>query len=65
MEFSHILYKEVPGDEDNTFLLNISENSKIDNVRFNKSKTFEISGLSINQSSGPGVLFQISREKKL
>ena len=44
MEFSHIFYKEVPVDEDNTFLLN---------VKFNKSKKYEISGLSINQSSGP------------
>ena len=65
MELSHIFYKEVPVDEDNTFLLNLSENNKIDSVKVNKSKTYEISGLSINQSSGHGVLSPSIKGKKV
>ena len=56
MEFSHIFYKEVPVDEDNIFSLDLSENNNVDSLKFDKSKKYEISSLSIKQSTGPGVL---------
>ena len=64
MEFLHTFYKELPVDEDNIFLLNLSENNKVDSVKFDKPKKYEISGLSINQSTGPGVLFLNVEGKK-
>ena len=77
MEFLHTFYKELPVDEDNIFSLNLSENNKVDSVKFDKPKKYEISsvkfdkpkkyeisGLSINQSTGPGVLFLNVEGKK-
>ena len=64
MEFLHTFYKELPADEDNIFSLNLSENNKVDSVKFDKPKKYEISGLSINQSTGPGVLFLNVEGKK-
>ena len=64
MEFLHTFYKEVLVDEDNIFSLNLSENNKVDSVKFDKPKKYEISGLSINQSTGPGVLFLNVEGKK-
>ena len=65
MEFSHIFYKEVPVDEDNIFSLNLSENNKVDSLKFDKSKKYEISRLSLKQSTGPGVLLPNVEGKKL
>ena len=64
MEFSHIFYKEVPVDEDNIFSLNLSENNKVDSLKVDKSKKYEISRLSIKQSTGPGVLLPNVEGKK-
>ena len=64
MEFLHTFYKELPVDEDNIFSLNLSENNKVDSVKFDKPKKYEISRLSINQSTGPGVLFLNVEGKK-
>ena len=64
MEFSHIFSKEVPVDEDNIFSLNLSENNKVDSLKFDKSKKYEISRLSIKQSTGPGVLLPNVEGKK-
>ena len=64
MKFLHTFYKEVLVDEDNIFSLNLSENNKVDSVKFDKPKKYEISGLSINQSTGPGVLFLNVEGKK-
>ena len=64
MEFSHIFYKEVPVDEDNIFSLNLSENNKVDSLKFDKSKKYEISRLSIKRSTGPGVLLPNVEGKK-
>ena len=64
MEVLHTFYKELPVDEDNIFSLNLSENNKVDSVKFDKPKKYEISGLSINQSTGPGVLFLNVEGKK-
>ena len=64
MEFLHTFYKELPIDEDNIFSLNLSENNKVDSVKFDKPKKYEISGFSINQSTGPGVFFLNVEGKK-
>ena len=64
MEVLHTFYKELPVDEDNIFSLNLSENNKVDSVKFDKPKKYEISRLSINQSTGPGVLFLNVEGKK-
>ena len=64
MGFSYIFYKEVPVDEDNIFSINLSEDNGIDGVKLKKSKKYEISGLSINQSTGLGVLLPNIEGKK-
>ena len=64
MEFSHIFYKEVPVDEDNIFSLNLSENNRVDSLKFDKFKKYEISWLSVKQSTGPGVLLPNVEGKK-
>ena len=51
MEFSHVFYKEIALDEDNIFSANVTENNKVEQVKFKKSKTHAISGLSIDQDT--------------
>ena len=55
MEFSHVLYKEIPLDEDNIFSANLTENKGVEQVKFKKSKIYAISGLSIDQDTQPNV----------
>ena len=49
MEFSHIFYKEISVDEKNIFSANLAENNGDDQIKFDKSKTYSISGLPIDQ----------------
>ena len=49
MEFSHIFYKEISVDEKNIFLANLAENNGDDQIKFDKSKTYSISRLPIDQ----------------
>ena len=54
MEFSHIFYKELPLDEDNIFLENLTENNEVEQS-FKKSKLYTISGVSIDQDTASNV----------
>ena len=45
----HIFYRELPLDENNIFTGNLAEKNEVEEVRFKKSKEYEITGLSINQ----------------
>ena len=49
MEFSHVFYKEISVDEKNIFSANLAENNDVDQIKFDKSKTYSISRLSIHQ----------------
>ena len=66
MEFSHVFYKEVSADQDNIFSVNLSENSDVDQIKFDKSKTYAISGLSIDRNTQTGILLpNVEGEKAL
>ena len=56
IEFSHFFYKELPLDNDNIFSANLTENNKVERIKFDKSKLFAISGLSIDQTVDRTVL---------
>ena len=47
--------KEISLDEDNIFSVNLTETNGVEQVRFKKSKTHAISGLSIDQDTQPNV----------
>ena len=49
MEFSHVFYKQISVDEKNIFSANLPENNDNDQIKFDKSKTYAISRLSIDQ----------------
>ena len=65
MEFSHVFYKEIPLNEDNIFSANLTENNRVEQAKFKKSKIYAISWLSIDQKTQPMFLYQTSKEKKL
>ena len=49
MEFPHVFYKEISVDEKNIFSANLAENNDVDQITFDKCKTYVISGVSIDQ----------------
>ena len=49
MEFSHVFYKEISVHKKNIFSANLAENNDVDQIKFDKSKTYAISGLPIDQ----------------
>ena len=60
-----MFFKEIPLDEDNIFSVNLTENNGVEQVRFKKSKTHSISGLSIDQDTQPNVsLLNTTKKKK-
>ena len=61
MKFSRVFYKKVSADEDNTF----SVNNDINQIKFDKSKTYVIGSLSINPNIQTGVLLPSVERKKL
>ena len=50
MGFSHLLYKETPLVEDSIFSANLTESNEVEQIKFNKSKPYAISGLLISQN---------------
>ena len=48
MNPSHIYFKEIDIDQDNTFTANFAKESEIQNVIFNKDSEYGITGLNIN-----------------
>ena len=56
MEPIHIFYKELPVDKNNIFTANISEKNEVENVKFNKSLEYAVTGMSINQDIGSELM---------
>ena len=48
MNPSHIYFKEIEIDQDNTFTANFSKENEIENVILNKDSEYGITGLNIN-----------------
>ena len=57
MEFLHTFYKEVLVDEDNIFSLNLSENNKVDSVKFDKPKNVKLAGFLSTKALALGSFF--------
>ena len=57
MEFLHTFYKELPIDEDNIFSLNLSENNKVDSVKFDKPKNMKLAGFLSTKALALGSFF--------
>ena len=49
MEASHVFYKEITVDEQNISSANLLKNNEVERIRFEKSKLYALSWLSINQ----------------
>ena len=49
MELAHIFNKELPIDKNNIFTANIAELDEVEEVRFEKSKEYAVTGLSFYQ----------------
>ena len=56
MEPIHIFYKELPVDENNIFIVDITEKNEVENFRFKKSLEYAVTGLSINQDTGSSLV---------
>ena len=56
MEPIHIFCKELPVDENNIFIANITEKNEVENVRFKLSLEYAVTGLSINQDIGSALV---------
>ena len=48
MSPSHIFFKEIDIDQDNTFTANIAKENEIENVVFSKDSEYAIAGLIIS-----------------
>ena len=57
-------YKEVSADEDENFSVNLLEDNDIDEIIFDKSKTYAIRGWSIDPKIQAGVLLPNLEVKK-
>ena len=49
MKASHVFYKEITVDEENISSANLLKNNEVERIRFEKSKLYALSRLSINQ----------------
>ena len=49
MELAHIFNEELPIDKNNIFTANIAELDEVEEVRFEKSKEYAVTGLSFYQ----------------
>ena len=52
MEPIHIFYEELPVNENNIFIANLTEKNEVKNVRFKKSLEYSVTGVSISQDIG-------------
>ena len=56
MEPIHILYQELPVDENNIFIVNLIEKNKVEEVKFKKLRKYAVTALSINQDIGTDLI---------
>ena len=52
MEPANIFYKNLPVDENNIFVANLTEKNEVDEVKFKKSREYAVTRFSINQDIG-------------
>ena len=52
METVHIFYKDLPVDDNNIFVTNLTEKNEVEEIKFKKSWEYAFTGLSINQDIG-------------
>ena len=52
METVHIFYKDLPVDDNNIFVTNLTEKNEVEEIKFKKSWEYAITGLSFNQDIG-------------
>ena len=64
MEPIHIFYEELPVNENNIFIANLTEKNEVKNVRFKKSLEYSVTGVSISQDIG-WTLADIDRQNFL
>ena len=64
MNPSHIYFKEIDIDQDNTFTANFAKENEIQNVIFNKDSEYGITGLNINSILSDGKLLKIENVKE-
>ena len=64
MNPSHIYFKEIEIDQDNTFTANFSKENEIENVILNKDSEYGITGLNINSILSDGKLLKIENVKE-
>ena len=64
MNPSHIYFKEIEIDQDNTFTANFSKENEIENVILNKDSEYGITGLNINSILSDEKLLKIENLKE-
>ena len=64
MNPSHIYFKEIEIDQDNTFTANFLKENEIENVIFNKDSEYCITGLNINSILSDEKLLKIENFKE-
>ena len=64
MNPSHIYFKEIEIDQDNTFTANFSKENEIENVILNKDSEYGITGLNINSILSEEKLLKIENVKE-
>ena len=64
MNPSHIYFKEIDIDQDNTFTANFAKENEIENVIFNKDSEYGTTGLNINSILSDENLLKIENVKE-
>ena len=64
MNPSHIYFKEIDIDQDQTFTVNFSKQNEIENVVFDKDNEYSITGLKINAELPDKKIVKIENVKE-
>ena len=64
MEPIHIFYKELPVNEENIFIADITEKNEVENVKFKKLFEYAVTGLSINQETDSNLVAVIDTNRQ-
>ena len=64
MNPSHIFFKELDIDQDNTFTANISKENEVENVVFSAGNEYAVTGLTINSIISNSELLKIENVKE-
>ena len=64
MNPSHIYFKEIDIDQDQTFTVNFSKENEIENVVFDKDNKYAITGLKINAELPDKKIVKIENVKE-